>query len=264
MTSKDCSGISEQSFYFAKRFYTIHTSPVLFSDKKIRKNLFLQFFYATLQNKVIYYYRNKMENKEVISTLSEIKNLMEKSSKFLSLSGLSAIFVGIYAFIGAYIAYYILDPTKITTLNINTPYRLQIIVILALILLTISLITAFYLSWIKAKKNGLRLRLDSISIRLLINFFVPLLAGGILCFSLLLQQHYGLTSSIMLIFYGIALINGSKYTYSNTRYLGYAELILGLIDSFVPGYGLLFWVAGFGLFHIIYGVFFYLKYDRRK
>ena len=150
-----------------------------------------------------------MENKEVISTLSEIKNLMEKSSKFLSLSGLSAIFVGIYAFIGAYIAYYILDPTKITTLNINTPYRLQIIVILALILLTISLITAFYLSWIKAKKNGLRLRLDSISIRLLINFFVPLLAGGILCFSLLLQQHYGLTSSIMLIFYGIALINGS-------------------------------------------------------
>ena len=114
MTSKDCSGISEQSFYFAKRFYTIHTSPVLFSDKKIRKNLFLQFFYATLQNKVLYYYRNKMENKEVISTLSEIKNLMEKSSKFLSLSGLSAIFVGIYAFIGAYIAYYILDPTKIT------------------------------------------------------------------------------------------------------------------------------------------------------
>ena len=96
------------------------------------------------------------------------------------------------------------------------------------------------------------------------NFFVPLLAGGILCFSLLLQQHYGLTSSIMLIFYGIALINGSKYTYSNTRYLGYAELILGLIDSFVPGYGLLFWVAGFGLFHIIYGVFFYLKYDRKK
>ena len=152
MTSKDCSGISEQSFYFAKRFYTIHTSPVLFSDKKIRKNLFLQFFYATLQNKVLYYYRNKMENKEVISTLSEIKNLMEKSSKFLSLSGLSAIFVGIYAFIGAYIAYYILDPTKITTLNINTPYRLQIIVILALILLTISLITAFYLSWIKAKE----------------------------------------------------------------------------------------------------------------
>ena len=163
--------------------------------------MFLQFFYATLQNKVLYYYRNKMENKEVISTLSEIKNLMEKSSKFLSLSGLSAIFVGIYAFIGAYIAYYILDPTKITTLNINTPYRLQIIVILALILLTISLITAFYLSWIKAKKNGLRLRLDSISIRLLINFFVPLLAGGILCFSLLLQQHYGLTSSIMLIWY---------------------------------------------------------------
>lgn len=226
--------------------------------------MFLQFFYSTLQNKALYYYK-KMENKEVISTLSEIKELMEKSSKFLSLSGSSAIFVGIYAFIGAYIAYYILDSTsKIMTLNINTPYRLQIIVILALILLSISLITAFYFSWIKAKKNGHKLRLDQISIRLLINFFVPLLAGGILCTSLLLQQHYGLTSSIMLIFYGIALINGSKYTYSNTRYLGYAELTLGLIDSFVPGYGLLFWTVGFGLFHIIYGIFFYLKYDRKN
>lgn len=205
-----------------------------------------------------------MENKEVISTLSEIKEMMEKSSKFLSLSGLSAIFVGIYAFIGAYAAYYILNSSGFTTLNINTPYRLQIIILSALALLAISLITVFYLSWIKAKKAGQKLRLDQISLRLLINFFVPLLAGGILCAALLWQQHYGLTSSIMLIFYGIALINGSKYTYSNTRYLGYAELFLGLIDSFIPGYGLVFWTIGFGLFHIIYGVFFYLKYDRSK
>ena len=189
---------------------------------------------------------------------------MEKSSKFLSLSGLSAIFVGIYAFIGAYIAYYILDPTKITTLNINTPYRLQIIVILALILLTISLITAFYLSWIKAKKNGLRLRLDSISIRLLINFFVPLLAGGILCFSLIWQQYYGLTSSIMLIFYGLSLVNCSKYTYSDIRYLGYAEILLGLVDSFVITHALLFWVIGFGLLHIAAGIYFYYKVEHKQ
>ena len=190
---------------------------------------------------------------------------MKNSSKVLSLSGSSAIFVGIYALVGAYIAYCIFEPVSgLMTLNINTPYRLQVIVILALALLAISLTTAFYLSWIKAKKSGHQLRLDQISIRLLINFFVPLLAGGILCTALLLQQHYGLTSSIMLIFYGLALINGSKYTYSNTRYLGYAELTLGLIDSFIPGYGLLFWTIGFGLFHIIYGTFFYLKYDRSK
>ena len=206
-----------------------------------------------------------MENKEIINTLSEIKELMKNSSKVLSLSGSSAIFVGIYALVGAYIAYCIFEPVSgLITLNINTPYRLQVIVILALALLAISLTTAFYLSWIKAKKSGHQLRLDQISIRLLINFFVPLLAGGILCTALLLQQHYGLTSSIMLIFYGLALINGSKYTYSNTRYLGYAELTLGLIDSFIPGYGLLFWTIGFGLFHIIYGTFFYLKYDRSK
>jgi general stress protein CsbA len=89
-------------------------------------------------------------------------------------------------------------------------------------------------------------------------------AGGILCLTLILHHHYGLTSSFMLIFYGIALINVSSYTYSNTRYLGYVELLLGLADSFVEGYALLFWTLGFGVCHIVYGFFFYMKYDREK
>lgn len=96
------------------------------------------------------------------------------------------------------------------------------------------------------------------------NFFLPLLVGGVLCISLILQQHYGLTSSLMLIFYGLALVNSSKYTYSNTRYLGYAEILLGLIDSFVESYALVFWVIGFGVFHIIYGLLFYLFIERKQ
>jgi heme/copper-type cytochrome/quinol oxidase subunit 2 len=213
-----------------------------------------------------------MENKEVFSTLNEIRNLMEKSSRFLSLDGTSAIFVGIYACISAVIAYYMLGGTgqlswnfiEFPRLNVNTPYRLQLMLIFAALLIILCLITVFLLSYRKARRNNQRLVFDRTARRLLWNFFLPLISGGILCLSLIWQQHYGLTSSIMLIFYGIALINVSNYTYSNIRYLGYAELILGLADSFVEGHALGFWTVGFGLFHIIYGIFFYFKYDRKK
>ena len=212
-----------------------------------------------------------MEKKEVFSTLNEIRNLMEKSSRFLSLDGMSAIFVGIYACIAAVVAYYMLGGSghlswnfiEFPRLNVNTPYRLQLMLIFAVLLVILCLATVLFFSFRKAKRNHQRFVFDRIAQRMLWNFFLPLVAGGILCLSLIWQQHYGLTSSIMLIFYGIALINVSNYTYSNTRYLGYAELILGLADSFVQGHALGFWTVGFGFFHIIYGIFFYLKYDRK-
>lgn len=212
-----------------------------------------------------------MDNKEAFSTLSDIKNLMEKSSKFLSLNGLSSIFVGIYASIAAFIAYcalgsydYSLHAGGMPMLLVNTPYKLWALLIFALILIALCLSTVIFMSCRKARKANQRLQFDRTAQRLLWNFFLPLATGGILCISLVWQQHYGLTSSVMLIFYGLALINASGYTYSNTRYLGYAELLLGLADSLVEGYALLFWVAGFGLFHIIYGIFFYRKYDRKN
>ena len=96
------------------------------------------------------------------------------------------------------------------------------------------------------------------------NFFLPLLTGGILCFSLIWQQYYGLTSSIMLIFYGLSLVNCSKYTYSDIRYLGYAEILLGLVDSFTITHALLFWVTGFGLLHIAAGIYFYCKVEHKQ
>lgn len=211
-----------------------------------------------------------MENKEVLNTLNEIKSLMEKSSKILSLSGASAILVGVYACIAAVVAYYILGGTGVLSwdfvefprLQVNTPYRMQLMLIFASVLVLLCLATVFFFSRYKAKRNGLRFTFDRTAQRMLLNFFLPLTVGGILCLSLIWQQHYGLTSSVMLIFYGIALVNVSSYTYSNTRYLGYAELILGLVDSFIEGHALLFWTLGFGILHIVYGLFFYLKYDK--
>jgi hypothetical protein len=91
---------------------------------------------------------------------------------------------------------------------------------------------------------------------------VPLVAGGIYILIKLSSQHYGLTGALMLIFYGLALINASKYTISNIQYLGYAELILGLICAALPGYGFWFWILGFGVFHIIYGSLIYFKEEK--
>ena len=213
-----------------------------------------------------------MDNKEVFNTLTEIKNLMEKSSKILTLSGMSAIFVGIYACIAAVISYYMLGGEwvfsggfiELPRLNVNTPYRLRLMLLFASLLIMLCLATVFLFSYRKAKRNKQRFVLDRTAKRLLWSFFLPMITGGILCLSLIEHQHYGLTSSMMLIFYGIALINVSSYTYSNTRYLGYFQLLIGLADSFIEGYALLFWSLGFGVAHIVYGIFFYLKYDRKS
>ena len=213
-----------------------------------------------------------MENKEVLSTLNEIRNLMERSSKILSLSGISAIFVGVYACIAAVMTYYILgenmffggDLTASFGLDVNPSVKLQWMICLALFLIALCIATAFLFAYRKARRNNQRFVFDRTARKLLWSFFVPMITGGVFCFALIWQQQYALTSSIMLIFYGIALINLSNYTYSNTRYLGYAELLLGLINSFIVGYSLLCWTVGFGIFHIFYGFFFYLKYDREK
>lgn len=212
-----------------------------------------------------------MENKEALNTLNDIRNIMEKSTRFLSLSGVSSILVGIYACIGTGIAYAILAKHDVSTsiftiplLNVNTPYKLTLISILAIIILIVCLVTVFFMSYRKAKRAHQNIFLDRTARRLLVSFFLPLLAGGIFCISLLWHQYYGLTSSVMLLFYGMSLVNSSKYTYSNTRYLGYAEIVLGLMDSFVANYALVFWVIGFGIFHILYGILFYINIERPR
>lgn len=210
-----------------------------------------------------------MKQEEALNALNDIRNLMEKSTRFLSLSGISSIVVGLYACVGTLVAYYLLGTGELNYtagkqpfLDINTSGKLITISLLALSVLAVSLLTVFLLSYRKCRQEGEAPFFSPATKRLLWNFFLPLATGGIFCFSLLLHGYYGLTSSIMLLFYGLSLVNASKYTYSNTRYLGFAEIALGLIDSFVVNHALLFWVTGFGIFHIIYGIFFYLKIEQ--
>ena len=196
-----------------------------------------------------------MNNQEALNTLNDIRNMMEKSTRFVSFSGLSSIVIGIYACIAAIIAYSILgNTTPVPRLDVDTPAKLQLLIVFASLLIIVCIVTVILMCRHKAHQNNQSLLFDFNTKRLLWNFFLPLVVGGILCISLIWQSHYGLTSSIMLIFYGVALISASSY----------AEIALGLADSFVENYALLFWVVGFGLFHIVYGIFFHLKYEKKN
>ena len=199
-----------------------------------------------------------MENNEVINTLNDIKDMMERSSKFKAISGLSIVIIGVLAsLVSAYIYFFMGD------YHINTPAKWRLTFWIAFALLVVAFATVFVMAYLKAKRHNLRFSLDTTMRRMLLNFFVPMVAGGLLCIALLMQQHYGLVSSITLIFYGLALFNCGQLSYPALRYLGYAELALGLIDCFLVDYALLTWFIGFGVLHIVVGIVLIFKYERK-
>lgn len=213
-----------------------------------------------------------MENKEALNTLNEIKEMMEKSSRFQSISGWSIVVVGMLASVVSAAAWLLLLPhadmawlpAGCSGLLINSPWRSSIAILVALLLLVVSFATVAALSLGKMKRQKGAVRFDPSLRRCLIHFCVPMLAGGLLCLAMLQQGHYGLTSTFMLVFYGLALINCSHYTHSSIAALGYVQLVLGVVDCFVVSHAILFWWLGFGLMHVVYGFYFIAKYERQK
>jgi hypothetical protein len=202
-----------------------------------------------------------MSSEDYLKDISEIKTLMNRSTRFISLSGLSGVLAGTFALIGAAFAYWLVSSSKRGYLILDG--RIFNLVMLDLVLVFIlSVGTAIYFTTLKAKKNNERIW-DATTKRLLLSFLVPLVAGGLYILIILKQQRYGQTGALMLLFYGLALVNASKYTLGYVKYLGYTEIILGLLCAFYPGLGFWFWVIGFGVMHIIYGTLMYFKYEKR-
>ena len=193
-----------------------------------------------------------------------IRSLMERSVKFLSLSGLSGILAGLYASAGAVIAYFKLyypfSPFHYRIESIQSTDIIFQLLALAVLVLVASLITGYLLSSRKAKKSGTTVW-NATSKRLVLNLSIPLATGGAFILILLAYGHFGVAAPASLIFYGLAVINASDNLFDEVRYLGYSEIIVGLFCAALPGYGLLFWFVGFGLLHIIYGALMYKKYD---
>jgi len=204
-------------------------------------------------------------SKQYLEDITEIKSMMERSSRFISLSGISGIFAGIYALIGAGLVYNRMyastgDLYQRTYIN-SYESDLSFMIIVAVTVLVLALITGVFFTTRKARKQKLK-TWDNTTKRLLVNLMIPLIAGGLICLMLLKGHYYTLVAPATLIFYGLALINASHHTYRDIRYLGMSELALGLIACSFIGYGLLFWAIGFGVLHIIYGTMMYLKYER--
>ncbi|GAC1309501.1 MAG: hypothetical protein NVSMB24_25050 [Mucilaginibacter sp.] len=208
-----------------------------------------------------------MEEKEIRDELASIRSLMERSSKFISLSGLSGILAGVYALVGAAAAYLIIQNNPISgriplfELISNAINVLLILFAIAFIVLVASILTAFVLSSRIAKRKGQPIW-GKTSKMLLFNISIPLVTGGIFIIILLYQGYDVFIIPAMLLFYGLSLVSASNFTFSDVKYLGLLEILLGLAAACVPGFGLLFWALGFGVLHIIYGSIMYFKYDK--
>ncbi|ADB37236.1 hypothetical protein [Spirosoma linguale] len=211
------------------------------------------------------------ESREHLQTLTEIRSLMERSSKFLSLSGLSGVSAGLIALAGAFVVSMRIQTDLFDAFlsngagdyhtDLSKQDIRQFLVTVGLVVLVLALLSGTYFTVRQARRQGQTVWNQS-SQRLLRAMFVPLATGGIFCLALLQYNLIWLTFPVTLIFYGLALLNGSKYTLRDVESLAYCEIGLGLLSLFLPGYNLLTWAVGFGVLHIIYGLAMYYKYER--
>ncbi len=222
------------------------------------------------------------ENQKHLEDLQQIRSIMERSTTFISLSGLSGISAGLFGLIGAALAYLklagefsilhsgglysrieVIDVNFFNVVRMNLAYGPTLdLVIIATGTLGMALIFATLFTARKAKKDGVGLW-SSTAKKLLYNTALPLVVGGLFCLALLKHGLFGLVAPCTLIFYGLALINGSKFTLPEIKYVGIINIILGLLNTIYIGQGLFFWALGFGVAHIIYGIVMYFKYERK-
>lgn len=212
--------------------------------------------------------RNHAEDS--LNDLKDIRRIMDRSTRFISLSGLSGIAAGICALIGLWFASRILNDLTISesfsyNFKKNTTESLAItnLLIIAIVTFIAAFLSAFYLTYLKSKKSNLPIW-DRSSRRLLVNMFVPLITGGLFIIGLISYNELQFIAPSCLIFYGLALVNASHYTLSEVRYLGYCEILLGLLNFLFLQNGLYFLVLGFGMLHIFYGAYMWWKYEKAK
>ena len=209
------------------------------------------------------------QSQDTLQEVKDIRQMMERSSRFISLSGLSGIAAGVFALIAAAIARYVIFKNYYVDYDNRGSFegdafrdlKIQLMGLAAIVFVA-AFVTAFYFTWRKSTKQGVSLWIHT-SRSLMWNMLIPRAAGGFFILGMLQYNDWRFVSPACLVFYGLALVNASKYTLTDIRYLGYCEIVLGLINMQWIGYGLYFWALGFGVLHIIYGVLMWWKYERK-
>jgi hypothetical protein len=206
------------------------------------------------------------------SELHDIKEMMERSSRFISLSGLSGVCAGICALIATWLSAGVIEKNKDAVRNLKVSIADSDSIMygdflnsrlfqIALITLVAAITFAFIFTYRRSKITNVPIW-GITAKRMVISIAVPVLVGGIFLLALIKNGVFGFVAPGCLIFYGLGVLNASKYTLPETGYLGYCEILLGLINLMFQGEGLYFWAAGFGLLHIFYGAFMWWKYER--
>lgn len=219
-----------------------------------------------------------MKNNNPIEDLQEIRKLMEGSTKFLSLSGLSGIFAGLTALAGAafvwikidhfnkmFMSYYVTGTANRAASNL-----LITLIITALVILVVAVSFGFLFTWLKAKRQKEKLA-TPLSFRLLGSLMLPLAFGGTFVLIEAYHGYYELIGPSTLIFYGLALLNAAKYVHIDIKYLAISEMLLGLLCFYNLDFSLdswkqtlIYWSIGFGVLHIFYGTMMYFRYEYKK
>ncbi|TYZ06761.1 hypothetical protein FY528_17010 [Hymenobacter lutimineralis] len=204
-----------------------------------------------------------------LAQLTEIRTIMERSSRFISLSGLSGVGAGLVALAGAGIGHWYLRGEYgpggfLHLLESTAAERLRLLPFLVLLaggMVVAALVVACFFTIRRARAAGQQLW-GALAQRLALSLAIPLVAGGVFCLALYWQGATGLVVPGLLVFYGLALLNASKYTLDEIRWLGLTQVVLGLVTIALPGAGLLMFALGFGLGHIGYGLLMYSRYER--
>ena len=109
-----------------------------------------------------------MNKDKALESVNEIKELMEKSSKFISVSGLAAILAGILRHWLARTSRH-----KFITPDTYLIVALELMAIIALSVLAAAAVTAGILSYCKSKKTGQKF-FSRLTYRALWNFSLPI------------------------------------------------------------------------------------------
>ncbi len=199
------------------------------------------------------------ESGKYLQQLKEIEQYMKRSTRFLSISGWSSMLVGAYALLGGTFVFFL--QSKVDLVLDFSENKEDLIYLTAFLVLGASLATGFLMALKKAKKNKEKIWSTS-SKQFLMAFGIPMLTGGIFALLLLFRREILIISPVTLLFYGLALFNASSFSYKSLRVLGIVFILLGLMNTFFIGLGIFFWVTGFGIAHIIYGIYMLLYLEK--
>jgi hypothetical protein len=204
------------------------------------------------------------EEHDYLTDITAIRSMMERSSKFLALSGQAAVMAGLYALAGSLIAWKILKlhpESMVPNSGMSSPGSAEMggLVMTALLMLLLAAGTAILLSLRNAQKRGEKLW-SPVARRLLSGMALPLISGGLLMIIFWMNGLPAYSFALSLIFYGFSMCNASRFTFPELNFLGMMLIGLGLLSACLLTYALLIWALGFGLLHIIYGLYIHFRY----